>query len=755
MLKYQGLGHFIWCAVAVLGLASEVAAGVAYGQAAPAAASDSSPEAALKEIVITAEHRVEAVQKTPASVSVRNGEDMLAQGRYSLENILEDVPGVTGGAANSTSGTVGGGTDAPSSGLIIRGIASNAGAGGSVTSTAPSAAIYVDDVYNGLGSTYDLERIEVLRGPQGTLYGRSATAGLVAIHTHDPDLGKYDGNATVELGNYELRHYSAALNLPLGDTVAARFSGNEYQRHGYYNGDGGALKSTDGRAKVLFKPNADFSVLLGAALEDNVDHTGGHSVADSALRDTLVYADYPIGEGHSNSRQYWAELNWNLGFGTLTYIPAMRTFEQSATFIEAGPGGYGIQPLQTPSDDFYTHELRLSSGPDSKLIWQTGALYYDNHLSNSTAFAFGPISPFPNAEAYVANTDKSTKAAGVFGEATYSFTDTWRLTAGLRYDYTKIEISELYEQNVGTGADPFPVPANLQPVTDAGSRIFHNWTYKVRVQHDMTPNDMLYGSISTGFSPGDLTVATCPQANGGLTACALQLAAETLTSYELGSKNSFLEDSLRVNGDVFYYDYGAFQSAGINITGNPATPAFATLAVPVQVYGAELEAQYKITRTDRLGVNFAWADAYYLHKSPLFATFVAEDKISSNNSPSSVAPIPVQASIGYDHVVDLPGDSILTLHADARYLSSHEGDLSAAQQAAGWANYVHIGAAGIGDLGATWARKSLSLSGYVRNVTNNQYITRVQLESSPPSAASFQQSLNAPRTYGVVVNVSF
>jgi iron complex outermembrane receptor protein len=83
------------------------------------------------------------------------------------------------------------------------------------------------------------------------------------------------------------------------------------------------------------------------------------------------------------------------------------------------------------------------------------------------------------------------------------------------------------------------------------------------------------------------------------------------------------------------------------------------------------------------------------------------------------------------------------------------GDLSAAQQVAGWAHYVRIGAAGIGNLGATWARKSLSVSGYVRNVTNNQYVTRVQLESSPPLAPLFQQTLNAPRTYGVVLNVSF
>jgi iron complex outermembrane receptor protein len=164
-------------------------AGPAHAQT--SAATAQVPSDSLEEIVITAERRVEDVQKTAASVSVRSGEEMATQGRYSLQSIIQDVPGITGAVLDSTATSVGGGTDMAGAGLTIRGIQSNVGVGGSATSTAPAAAIYVDGVYEGVGGNYDIDRVEVLRGPQGTLYGRSATSGLVAIHTRDPSLTTY------------------------------------------------------------------------------------------------------------------------------------------------------------------------------------------------------------------------------------------------------------------------------------------------------------------------------------------------------------------------------------------------------------------------------------------------------------------------------------------------------------------------------------------------------------------------------------
>ena len=207
----------------------------ATAQASLTATSQASTDArTLQEVTVTAERRTSTVQRTAASISVRSGRDMLIQGRYQLKDILEDVPGVVGGAASSTATSLGSGTDNPASGLTIRGVQSNQGAGGSVTSTAAAAALYVDDIYGGIGGTYDIDRVEVLRGPQGTLYGRSATAGVVAIHNYDPNTTRLSAEAAVEIGNYDLRHYTGDVNLPLVQgKLAVRVSGNLYERDGY------------------------------------------------------------------------------------------------------------------------------------------------------------------------------------------------------------------------------------------------------------------------------------------------------------------------------------------------------------------------------------------------------------------------------------------------------------------------------------------------------------------------------------------
>jgi iron complex outermembrane receptor protein len=278
----------------VLGLAATLATGVTHSQTAASGT--------LEEIVVTAERRVESVQKVGASISVRNGEDLLKEGKFSLASILENVPGVTGGAASGTAGTLGAGTDSPASGLVIRGIPSNVGAGGSTTSTAAAAAIYVDGVYSGVGGNYDIDRVEVLRGPQGTLYGRSATSGLVAIHTNNPDLNAVGGNATVEAGNYNLRHYTAVLNLPvLNEVLGVRIAGNRYQRDGFIDAEGGAFRSTDGKIKVLYKPNDAISLLVGAALQNNVNNSGGNVIGNSTDPKVAVPDTSPIGSVKRNS----------------------------------------------------------------------------------------------------------------------------------------------------------------------------------------------------------------------------------------------------------------------------------------------------------------------------------------------------------------------------------------------------------------------------------------------------------------------
>jgi iron complex outermembrane receptor protein len=725
----------------MFGLASALATGTSQAQTAK-----QEPDGAIQEIVVTAQRRAENVQKTGASVSVRSGEDLLKVGKFSLSSIIEDVPGITGGAAFATGGTAGGGTDNPAAGLVIRGIPSNTGAGGSTTSTSSAAAIYVDGVYNGLGGNYDLERVEILRGPQGTLYGRSATAGLVAIHTRNPDLQDFGGVTSVELGNYGLQHYSGALNLPLvKDVLSVRVAGNYYGRDGFFDADGGAISSTEGRVKVLYKPSETFSLLLGAAFNDSTDHSGGRQIAVSPDPREVAFVDVnQIASVRVKTRQYWAEANLDLGFGTLTYMPTYRSFKNNGTLLVNGVLGVLTQPISTDKNEFITQELRLASNPGSALAWQTGLFYYDNVLSNKSA-AILPFGLIYEDEVL----RKKTKAYGLFAEATYPVMDTVRVTAGLRYDDTKVGVNELYTPGpiLGGGA-PFELKG------DAGKRHFTNVTYKLRLEHDLTPQNLLYASVSTGFSPGDVTVA--PKFTPtGIVLEALSIEAEKLTSYEIGSKNRFLDNKLQVNLAAFFSKYGAYQSAGINTNPNGQPSVFTTLSSPLESYGLEFELTARPTPADVVKLNAGWTHARFVNKLADFAFWVANDEVSSTNTPGSQAPIPFTAALSYDHSFAFLGDGTLTLHGDVRYLSGHSGFYSTLDQAAApnVADNVHVKSATLGNLSATWAPADfVSLTAYVRNVGNHRYITKTLFSRD---FGVYQPYVNDPRTYGAVLTVNF
>jgi iron complex outermembrane receptor protein len=701
-------------------------------------------ETQLEEVVVTAERRESDVQKTATSVSVRSGSELRDEGRYTLGQILEDVPGVTGGAASAP--TPGGsGVDTSAPGLTIRGIPSNAGAIGNVTSAAAAAAVYVDGVYEGVGGDYDIDRVEILRGPQGTLYGRSATSGLVAIHTADPDLTSLGGNAAVELGNYGLQHYSGAVSVPLvSDVLAIRIAGNRYERDGYFSSDGdGAITTNDAKIKLLYQPNADVSLLLGYALQNNDTPNGGVTITLNTPY-TFNFTPTPIGSGSNKFRQYWGDFEWNLGFAKLTYEPAYRTWESSAaTFARGQPPPQPFEDINTnidvPRDHFNTQELRLASNPASKLIWQTGVLYYDNSLSSHLVVQLVDLGIDP-INALVR--DKTTTAIGGFAEATYPVTDAWRVTGGARYDHTKVSVDEDYTSITGM----------TQTLSgSAGTRTFSNFTYKARVEHDLTTQNLLYASISTGFSPGDISVSTSPAGNP----FALELQAETLTAYEIGSKNRFLDQRLQVNGAVYYYDYGAYQAANVNISNIPGVLTFSTLAAPARSYGAELETIVQMTPDDRASVNLAYTNATFTDKNRPIDTglggFVTFGQYFTRDEIPNVTPF--VANFGYDHIFRLPGDSTLTLHGDARFMAAHYLiNVAESDVIAGRSPYLRLRGEWLGDVGATWAlaNSRFSVTGYGRNIANNQYKTTAFVQD--PNILSAPHD---PRTYGVVLATHF
>jgi len=718
----------------------------------------------LEEVIVTAERRTDDIQSIAASVSVRLGEELATQGRYTTRQILEDVPGVA--TVDNSSVNVGS-ADVQGNNITIRGISPGASASGgpSGISAAPGTAVYVDGIYEGVGSGYDLQRVEVLRGPQGTLYGRSATTGVVAFHTPNPSVDGFSTNAGVEFGDYALEHYTVAVNIPMGDKFAARVSGDYYdQGDGYYDqGNRGMEKRTNGRAKLLWQPNDAFSLLIGLAYENRDAFSGGNSTTAAPPTLALKTVTSEIFPGHKEQRQYWAEANWDLGPVTLTYLPAYRSWEQddhllqSSNFISTGV------PLEqkflTPTDTFLTQEVRVSSQNDSKVQWQGGLFYYHNELDNSNHnYLANPDGTELSVLSHTSD-QKDTKDLGIFAEATIPLTAAMRITLGARYDDTKVVVSEFFFDNpfslCGTPLQfLIPLPpgvhctgpgqANVPP--PPGDSIndvevtFHNFNYKVRLEYDLTQKNMLYGMVSTGFRPGD----------AGIASHALNIVdAEKLTSFEVGSKNRFLDDSLQLNVGVYYYDYHGFRTSYIPNTPSPGDFASIrnsiNLTVPATNIGGELELLYRLTAQNLLGFNYNYVESKWKDKPPEFASAQPEEKRAL--TPSTI-------SAFYEHMFNLRGGSSLSARIDGRFESAHlTQNLHADWLALGYGQYVDVGSRTTGNLSCTWSSNGgrYSVSAYVRNFTDKQYIGYTVLGDP----TSLLVGWTDPRTYGALLSVRF
>jgi iron complex outermembrane receptor protein len=718
---------------------------------APAAAGNE-----LEEVIVTAERRTVDIQNVATSVSVRTGEELAAQGRYTTRQVLEDIPGFLAVDNNSRNT---GSADVQGNNITIRGIAAQNSAAGGVSgiSAAAGAAVYVDGVYEGIGSGYDIERVEALRGPQGTLYGRSATTGVVAFHTRNPSMDGFNGNASVEVGNYDLTHYTAAVNVPLSNTFAMRVSGDYYkQDQGYYSqATRGQGTRTNARAKMLWKPNDTFSLLVGAAYEKREAFGGGTSYTALLPTYTLRITNAIVYPGTKDSRQYWAEANWDLGAVTLTYLPAYRTWVQddtqiSTNFFNTGQNSRTSQT--TPIDHFLTHELRVASKDDARVKWQGGFFYYHNNLNNNVLQQYETVAGVKGAILSQSNDLKDTLNQGVFAETTIPFTDSLRVTLGARYDDTKVVVNEsLYQDpymlcgnNIGVIA---PLPpgqactgpgtgnAPLPPATTINVPLtFHNFSYKARLEYDLTPKNMLYAMASSGFRPGDAGVS-----NGA----ANILPAEKLTSFELGSKNRFLDDSLQVNAGVYFYDYQAFHTFYQTNIFIPIS--FVNVAVPAHNIGGEVEVQYRLTAHDRIGLDGSYVQSRWYDKPAGFALAYPQTKRAMT---------PYTFNANYQHVFNLSNGSTVNARIDGRYEAAHAStDLQAQYLAIGQDQYVQLGSRIIGNLSVGWTSDGgrYSASAYVRNFTNKRYTGYTVSTTLTQLGVNYSD----PRTYGAILSARF
>lgn len=770
------------CSISVLAFATPAFAQQAAeapeveGEAAPATSDDR-----IADIVVTASRRAESSQRTALAIDVLSSESLAKANVTRAEDLTRVAPSAqiaTGGAFPQA---------------YVRGVGNYA-----TQSFAESAVafnldgVYISRTWATRGMFFDLERVEVLKGPQGTLYGRNASGGAINIITAKPKLGEVSGFVEGQAGNYNHWQGTAAINVPLGDTVAVRASGQVIDRKGYlsdgYNDD----KSHAVRLQVLWEPTSDLSLLLSG----NYQHGGGkgggsvlspqlpgdewRGASDPAV--TAIFAAEPgLGALLTSPKadgfvdidvlSASAELNWDLGFATLTLLPAYRDSKLRTLFYL---GGFPV--FNHEHDRQVSVEARLGNS-DGDLKWVLGGFYFDEKQQGLDGRQAMEV--FQGINTQISDGLKlNTRSYAVFGQATYSVTDRFRVTGGLRYTYERKRHREL-NVNFGPpdtmGPPPACVPGRtFDPATPTiplfcrldiaidQQQTFNSVTYKVGVEYDLAPQSMAYASLSTGFKSGGFFSAPSPNT----------FRPEKLTSYEVGIKNRFFDNRLQVNLEAFYWRYRDHQESYVGPTSIPGFFTFLTAnAGEAKSYGFELDTVFRPSSADELTFSIQYNGSKYdtFKYSYLTAVFGppttgcavgplvgASQEVNCAGKPLVRAPR-WTGSAGYSHTFDLGSSGRLTASADVQFSSGSY--LSVDFLEAG-----RQGAYALGNLDLTYVSDSggLSVSAFVNNVTNkvvrNQAFRYPFVSGANPLAdpdGVVLATVRPPRTYGVRARLNF
>lgn len=567
--------------------------------------------AQLDEVIVTAQRRAEDVQRIPLSVTAVTGDRLTEQGVRTAADLTAIVPGVQI-AANGSSVEI-----------AVRGI-------GSTNNTEvgdPAVAFNMDGIYLGRPRSasamfYDVDRVEVLRGPQGTLYGRNATAGTLNLITRKPTKD-YGGYAEAEIGNYALLRTAGALNVPINDQLAFRAAFQTERHDGYANSNPSRdyydADNVAGRLHVLFTPTDTFTLLLSA----DYSHEGGSSgdpgspIGTYRLPNESPYS-FPISADGSKDQTnfgYLAQADLDLNFATLTYLGSYRRDEtrnlvgQTRNYDPNGPRGTRCEPISgagctvldlKSNQHQESHEIRLGAN-EGPLKWVAGLYFYKE--GNNVLFNVRNQIAFLQPDTF-----SESKAA--FAQATYSVTDSLRLTAGLRGTRdTKGRTGGTY---IGLRPDfTCGNPNGLNtPLAQGGCLLYANlaeytWNstnYKLGAEYDLTPAVLAYAQISTGYKAGGYGDGPPPNNN--------KYEPERLKAIEGGIKSRLWNNRAQANLSVFHYDYTDFQASALGVVaGQPSN--ITVNAQEAKLYGAELEGTFLATDDDRFDFSVAYLHAKY------------------------------------------------------------------------------------------------------------------------------------------------
>ena len=645
--------RMVTAAVTMLIIANAAAARFAWADTSTDAATDTAtdsnaPGEALQEVTVVAQKQNIGLQHAPVALTAITGEALKAAAVVSPLDLNGQVPGLVITQSEGYNRSV-----------SIRGIGFNVPQDDSAQT---SVSYHEDGIYIAfpvaLNSNFlDVDHVEVLRGPQGTVFGQNSIGGTINVISILPSFDAVKGYAEAAGGSYDLIHTSAAVNIPFSSNFAIRAAFDQNYQHGFvtatevpgYSGgyDLGNQNNVHGRLQALWQTTDDLSILFRAEYAQAREHESeGKNIEDPDSDFYHQSSDFP-GRLVYNQQLGGVTITYDLPFATLKSIGSYQEVNHHGGVNEDGMNLDITSANFAPHDvEFFEHntknlteELDLSSKPGGPVDWIVGGFY----LKGKTTVAYdqynlypgdptlngvadpqilgahpdltdltNPITAFLLAtdvndatvlgdQLYFQNNGIETRtSSSEYGQAIWHATDSLRFTAGGRYtrDHNTTYFSDYY--------DLF-APATFVEQTAT------KFTWRAGVDYDLTPTNLVYGSVSTGFKPGGGNISSFPAV------VPLQFAPETLTAYEIGSKNSFFDKRLTANFSAYLYndrdmqfqaeDLISFQGGVDNIP-------------KVQVYGLEGEIAALMPAGLRFDGNFAW------EKGKITSHFLALDNVA-------------------------------------------------------------------------------------------------------------------------------
>ncbi|MDO9362955.1 MAG: TonB-dependent receptor [Sphingopyxis sp.] len=551
------------------------------------------------DIVVTASKRSELLSKTPIALTVLTPDALDDRGASRVEDLTTSIPNTqlfyvaTGGVQ-----------------LSIRGVSTNQ----NNEFGNPAAAFHINGVYEprpeGInGVLYDVERVEVLRGPQGTLYGRNATVGSINVITAIPK-NELEAAGDISYGNFNDLQLRGMVNVPVSDTFAVRAAVLYHSNDGYQHaGDVGNYAKADeiaARITALWRPSDSFSWQIEADYFRNqgVPQLAELSVLPAGTKRFRQEVDTP---GFVSTRAWAVRSRMELNFApdwSLSYVAGYGKLKGRSQYDMDGTD----QPLHINryirDQDHWSHELNLSYDSE-RLKVLAGAFYFKERpdtLLNQDNGVFDFRGVYPNLT-------YQNESYAFFGQATYSLTNAVRVTGGIRYshDRSKLDRAVSYFCPAGTEytytMDPPDASCGTFGVSGPRNEAWDKINWKVGIDADLGPTTLAYATVSTGYKAGVLVVSNVvPPAR-----------PETAINYEVGIKTRLFNDHLQLNASAFWMDYKDLQVStlfaplgsggiveGINNVGKARSR------------GVEIEYIWAPTSDDRISGFVSYLDAKYL-----------------------------------------------------------------------------------------------------------------------------------------------